>query len=902
MGCDRARADRIAILGLLFVPNSLRPALLVLMSVMRIHIAAVSCCLIALLPAAIQAQLTPQETKALADALFIDNLTLKDLKFTRRYVAEQYPVEFLHRCMDDPVKATEDLMDIHRRGLSAMPSEAIRIARAEVLGDPTEVRKPLPPLKAGNVPEQVPAPVRDIVERYAKAVDLANSYVHLGLKGLSPSEKRLLVDSLPAYGLQQPEARFPFSKTEPKSASEILPILDKVDLPLIRRAAEVLATQIERDLPELRTKAKTLDWKGRVTFRYGDINVAVNGIGDDVHNEIGVQLVIDLGGRNTFLGREGAGVLGSAVVVDCGSGSEFRQKDLAAGTGLLGIGLAYETGSACTFRSKSVAFGSGIAGVGSLCCLGANADFSSKDLSQGFGQFGIGCLINGAGVANYQADTFSQGAARTAGVGWLVSQGGGHYNLRSRGQGFSGGDEGESPRSGGLGLLTLGGGSNTIYGVDRCQGAAMAYGLGSICGDSGTLDLNAQREAQGWASVQACAFCLTLGQSNARVLSEGQGQGFASGHSVAVLLDRSTGGIYASKSTNSVQGSGSLMIAIRANHAPSAAMSNTAQPPQDSLAVLVNCQGTDRVIAQTTEPEAGVVASTVFLNTPLQDHAVAGREAVAVVRNPQPLPSARELERLWHKTTTDTVSDWAAYGMSGFNWILSQKLGRATEAEQELIAALAKSLGPQAIDALAFAVTSKDDATAEQALKICADNGISQAAPVVRGVMNRPALQREAARAAGVLGVKEAVPELMVLAARTDPATSFEAVRALSELADPQSLSTGQALLNSPELPIRSAAIRLVGRVQGGADVGKQLMNDPDERVARTGIQILAEAGTPEALDLITQELSDMHSGVRIQALLALKGRIPESTRPKIADMKEHDPSALVRAVATGLN
>jgi hypothetical protein len=52
---------------------------------------------------------------------------------------------------------------------------------------------------------------------------------------------------------------------------------------------------------------------------------------------------------------------------------------------------------------------------------------------------------------------------------------------------------------------------------------------------------------------------------------------------------------------------------------------------------------------------------------------------------------------------------------------------------------------------------------------------------------------------------------------------------------------------------------------------------------------------------LVGSQLTNVKSGVRIQALLALSGRVPDKYKAAVDGLK-HDPSPLVQAVVNGLN
>src|SRR5579859_2113465 len=166
------------------------------------------------------AQVTPEEQKALSDTLFLNNLTLKDLNFNRQTIAEAEPLELVHQCVDKPLDGANRIMQLHQKIAKALPSDLIHIARTELLGDPDQLRQPTAPIDL-TIPTDVPVEIRPVVVEFAKAVERANSDVYVALKGLTPQEKRVLIDSLPKRAVQAPEIKFAFMKTRPSDYGSI---------------------------------------------------------------------------------------------------------------------------------------------------------------------------------------------------------------------------------------------------------------------------------------------------------------------------------------------------------------------------------------------------------------------------------------------------------------------------------------------------------------------------------------------------------------------------------------------------------------------------------------------------------------------------------------------------------
>ena len=84
--------------------------------------------------------------------------------------------------------------------------------------------------------------------------------------------------------------------------------------------------------------------------------------------------------------------------------------------------------------------------------------------------------------------------------------------------------------------------------------------------------------------------------------------------------------------------------------------------------------------------------------------------------------------------------------------------------------------------------------------------------PALAGALGRPALQRLAVRAAGSLQSQDAVPAILPLCASTDRILALDAMVALEQIGDERAYETASALLRSPSLPMRKAAIGLMAK------------------------------------------------------------------------------------------
>ncbi|HZH98171.1 MAG TPA: HEAT repeat domain-containing protein, partial [Fimbriimonadaceae bacterium] len=103
------------------------------------------------------------------------------------------------------------------------------------------------------------------------------------------------------------------------------------------------------------------------------------------------------------------------------------------------------------------------------------------------------------------------------------------------------------------------------------------------------------------------------------------------------------------------------------------------------------------------------------------------------------------------------------------------------------------------------------------------------------------------------------------------------------------------------DLPMRAAAVELIAKFPSALEIGRTMTGAADERMTRTGIDLLGKIGSPEALQIVGALLSDQRPGVRIQALLALHNRAPEEFKSAVIELRR-DPDARVRAIAARID
>ncbi|HWA84433.1 MAG TPA: HEAT repeat domain-containing protein [Fimbriimonadaceae bacterium] len=884
------------------------------------------------------AQLTSAERKGIQDALFVGNMTQKDLEYDRRPFNDKYRLPLINLAIDKPLDAADKLMAFHKSGGTKSLAALIKAARTQGLNDPPAITIVNSSYKNDRELRPLPQPLRAPVKKLADSVSDANAIVKKAISALTPEETRYLIETLPLYANEDSSITFAFTKRTTYDAKRILALLDKVDLVAIRSAAEMLAQNVEAVKPELQAVAKVVMKPLDLKLRINNLRVDVCGLEDNVHTDTDAVLTIDLGGNDIYRGRCGAGISYASVLVDLGGNDTFDCPDLNCGAGVLGVGLVYDYGGNDVFRTRSLALGCGIAGVGGFFREGGNDSYQSVSLAQGYGEFGLGIMCDTAGADRYDGGYNVQGAARTEGVGWLVDQSGDdvykagglilnsplfekvHY---SNGQGYASGyREDTGGTSGGIGLLTDLGGHDTYLGETYCQAASYWFSIGSLYDAGGNDTYTAYHYAQASAMHMTAAYLFDLGGDDAYICKFGACHAIGHDYGVAFLLDRSGMDLYAAHDSRPATGSANgLAIFVDAEGddryfgPPAAGLSARGT---GSLAVFCDLGGADTYAeglanGEATSKETWAVAYDAE-SGPVGKAATPANAGGGTPPTPGSIqmPDDAAMEQIYAKATQwgvgtaqqevhDNVAKLIGIGKPALAWMIDKHLATADRLQIRAFVAVVGGLGADGRQMIAPKVAADNVDEARVALSICSDGNVKEAAPYLPVALKKPDLQRAAARAAGALGSKEAIDDLMALTLSPDHLTALSALTSLIALADPSTVGTAQALLSSPELPMRKGAIQLIDKFPAQAlPIAKGLLGSSDPQMARIGIEILGNVGTPEALDLIGKMLTGgSASGVRIQALLALNGRVPESFRGAVIDARK-DSDPLVRAVAMG--
>jgi|GEM_PF-7101764 len=354
-----------------------------------------------------------------------------------------------------------------------------------------------------------------VYEKVGCGVKIDRDFVLEALEGIISEEEKKPVGELPYSEL---EARF-------------FRTLEKFDLQDLVYAGYLLVLACERNIPKLFELKDKIVLKER---RYlVDGRVLISGRQDDKYfpKDIeNVELLIDLGGNNTYLCNAGFAEENQIrIVIDLGENIVIKSRGPAGGSGIYGIGLVYLPNSAGrkAVASRSFSVGCGIFGIGAMFISG-EGEFSSRVFSQGAGTFGIGIVHHTEATnSTYVADFFSQGAGMCKGVGLLYVEG---DNIVMNG-GFSIPDPREpnigttsmcqgvgygvrAVTGGGVGLAVMKTSSSTFRSSYFAQGSGYWHSLGVFYLVGNNNRLQARRYSQGAGIHTGCGMMMLFGDNN----------------------------------------------------------------------------------------------------------------------------------------------------------------------------------------------------------------------------------------------------------------------------------------------------------------------------------------------------------------------------------------------------
>jgi hypothetical protein len=242
--------------------------------------------------------------------------------------------------------------------------------------------------------------------------------------------------------------------------------------------------------------------------RYGYVEVP--------HPEDGDRLRSDADGRSpgdgfngpysrSTRGRQGSATLGIALHYELGSGGdEYRSLRMSQGFGALGVGVLYDDGGDDTYLAEAAAQGSGIFGIGLLLDGGGRDERRAYNTAQGFGYArSVGALVDrGADADVYYAepDDVLYYSPQLPGTGNTSLAQGAGFGRRD--------DAGGDYMSGGIGLLSDGGGDDQYTVSVFGQGTGYWFGTGILADAAGNDAYDGKWYVQG--SAAHFALCLFL--------------------------------------------------------------------------------------------------------------------------------------------------------------------------------------------------------------------------------------------------------------------------------------------------------------------------------------------------------------------------------------------------------
>ena len=856
-------------------------------------------------------QFTPRESQMLNDVLTVGNYTVADLSFARQSFSPRFGLDLCRKVLADPISGTESIMALHAKAdvsTQKMLIAALTDCFQDSVKQSTKSGSGASLKNAILLPEPLKEPVTDLVE----AIASANSRIKEALSKLAPDEKRLLIESLPQWAAIGSGIQFDFVSKAKLSQENLYSAMAKIDLPAIRLASLDLDRAVQDSLPKLRLAAASA-WNGSVKFSENGVNVEISGNTDDVHDSKNTNLCIDLGGRNRYTGRYGAGIGYAGVLIDFGTETTTNFVDASAGVGILGIGIAIFEGPRPDLTAKNIAFGAGLGGVG-LVKVEQAFRMESRSLGQGFGMCGIGILIGSKGTDTLKIGYLGQGAGMMGGLGWLFNPAGNDRyragglipdgiskkGYLSRAQGFSG------ILPGGIGLLTDNDGDNLYEAGSESQACATCFGIGSLYDLSGDDSYVAQRQAQSFASSEGCALLFDLAGDDVYIVRESECHAYAVDRSFAIVLDRAGNDVVAAHDSQPATAQeGSVAIYLDAGG------SDTFSGPVGvgiqvngrlGIGLFVDLGGDNRIASGPIPGSAVLKESSIAFNG--EDGGVTAE--VIPVKPGSIKASEAEIDELWEKVQSagrdayDASRKLNSIGLPAFIRFCDVVAAQATTRSKRVAANIltqvpeaGKVFGDRAAGATAFGKRAF--------FEIAAQTNTQELKPLIGAALQNEVTRRMATRYAMAIGATEFIDPISGLVLAGDSLTAQDAVIALAKLGDEKMVTTMESLMLSSDIIIRSQAIRFIARYPRGLILGKQLLGRADDRSQVIGIEMLGLVGTDEALRLAGAGLNSPHPGPRIKAMTTLSGRVPESYRARIIELTK-DLNPIVAAVAKGVD
>ncbi|RYG26392.1 hypothetical protein EON82_03465 [bacterium] len=831
--------------------------------------------LLSLLAAMSGAQLRPDESRALDDAMTLANVRAADLASA---TVPPGALAVQAEALKNPIAGFGEANALHAAAIS---DENALLKRAQaMIGNPAKR-----PGDAGiaETPAALPEPLRRPVGLLISAIAATNAEIRASTTRLSPEEKRTLLESLPRLATRDQSLLLDFAKAPSPDFATVRRLIGLVDVNRIQAAGLSLNAVVQEVIPELRSAAG-LNLPTAV-FRSRGIVIELSGVGSQVHGRRDVGLCIDLGGDDRYTGRYAAGAGYAGVLIDLGGNDRYYGSDLNLGAGLIGVGLLYDLSGEDVYAVRSIGLGCGLAGVG-VCSDGGGDDrYRVVGLGLGSAAGGIGLFVDRLGDDAYFAGRCGQGFGTLNGVGWSVDGAGDDT--------YRGGAEVQAVgRDGGAGILTDLAGSD-LYQAASGQASAVG-GYASLHDAKGQDEYMAQSEGQAFASTGGVAYLEDREGDDSYLVKRGQGQAAGFG-GIAMLFDRDGNDVYGgTDGTPATALSNGVAILLDSSGDDRYLASSSFPRSEDGIALWVDAGGRDRYGEGRGDAQAQVRSASAAYDVYGASEA-AQPTIPAPAPGSVPMPPAAEFVNLRRSATDGPDRAAATNRLIGIGLPALDALASVPEGEPAFVS-VASRMGNAAAPVVARLAASPDPRLVRLALLTAGYVPIPGDA--LLAALGRPEVQLLAAQAAGRSKANAAIPTLMALAASTEPSIVRAAMEALASIGDPQSASTASALIESSDFRTRRAAQRLlVSQPTTGVAAGKRLLTTGDPSRQRIGLELLGKIAAPDALAAIEPFLKAGGRETKISALIALDGHVPTEMIPLLEALRR-DSDPLVRAVA----
>lgn len=877
------------------------------------------------------AQLTAREREGMDDTLFLANFRADDLAYERKGFLDRLRPSLIDACLDQPIASADRVMELHLVAKKSM-SDLVRAGRKELLPVLRQTENEVKtPVQLTTLPPSLQGPVGMLVA----ALRSADADIELALAALGPADRQTLIQSLPRLAAEDVKLDLDFAPGSAAPIAKIDNLVKQVDFDMILATSTSLSMTVEKVLNQLR--GSQADVVAPIRLNLGDLTILITGRGPDRINGTGADLILDLGGDDSYSGRPAFGLQKAAVAIDLGGSDRLQLQDGGGGVGLLGCGIMRMVGGDDTFQGRYVNFGVGLLGTGALAKEGGDDHYRNAVIGQGVGEYGVGLVIDTAGDDDYRLALMGQGAGRTRGLGWLVDrQGDDTYRAGgmllnsplfkdvnySFAQGFGMGyREDTGGTSGGIGLLTDLSGMDAYVGETYCQAASYWYSLGSLFDGSGHDTYTAYHYAQASAMHATAAYLFDLRGDDGYLTKFGASHSIGHDNGVSFFLDREGNDIYSARDsapgTGNARGVGIFLDAGGDDRYQGPPGVGNPSRGTGSVGLFADLGGQDKYYTGLADGEAAI-ASTWGSAYDAEDPVAPKLPDPEDLTTGQPgslaRPSDQELQRLydhsrqWGVGTAQadvqkSIQQLILIGLPALEWMIDQKLASADRLAIRSFGAVIRGIGGPARDLFVRKMlTATNLDFLRNGLSVTSDASVREMGPVLTRLIRTPALQRQAVSTAGTIQATEAVGELLPLVAGVDRNLAMTAMVSLAQIGSEGAYPTAEAVVAQPNLPMRKAALALLAKFPDRATAtGLRLLENPSERIARIGLELLSLAGTPDALKELGSRLADPSAGMRIQAALGLAGRCPAEHRAAFLAL-QNDPVPVVRAAARRLS